>query len=92
MWSVGCMFAELYFRKPIFKGKNPADQVKIILELIGTPNKEDLIASQEGIGKIKKKKNFFNTNFQILLQNYQLPKKKIFKKYFQMQVQKVLIY
>eukprot|EP01080_Neovahlkampfia_damariscottae_P002912 gene2912-4755_t len=63
MWSVGCMFAELYYRKPIFKGKNPADQVRIILELVGTPKKEDLIASQEGIDFVAKlpvtqKKNF----------------------------------
>ena len=79
MWSVGCMFAELYFRKPIFKGKNPADQVKIILELIGTPNKEDLIASQEGIGKIKKKNNFLTQTFRFCCKITSYQKKKFSK-------------
>jgi serine/threonine protein kinase len=50
MWSVGCIFAELYYRKPLFKGQNPADQVRKILELVGTPQK---------IGKFPNLLNFF---------------------------------
>jgi len=36
-WSVGCIFAELLLRKPLFPGGNHIDQLKLIFNLIGTP-------------------------------------------------------
>merc|ERR1719481_1711914 len=36
-WSVGCIFAELLLRKPLFPGGNHIDQLKLIFQLIGTP-------------------------------------------------------
>ncbi|BBN10369.1 cyclin-dependent kinase 12/13 [Marchantia polymorpha subsp. ruderalis] len=36
MWSVGCIFAELLYGKPIFQGKTEADQLHKILELCGS--------------------------------------------------------
>ena len=37
VWSVGCILAEMYLQKPLFPGKNEDDQIKMILELVGTP-------------------------------------------------------
>ncbi|KAJ1476434.1 kinase-like domain-containing protein [Baffinella frigidus] len=42
MWSVGCIFAELLGRKPIFPGKNYKDQIDLIIAILGTPSPEDL--------------------------------------------------
>ncbi|KAG5611506.1 hypothetical protein H5410_022787 [Solanum commersonii] len=38
MWSVGCIFAELLFGKPILPGKNEPEQLNKIFELCGTPD------------------------------------------------------
>jgi serine/threonine protein kinase len=40
MWSVGCIFAELLARKPVFPGRNEIDQLEQIFKLCGTPNPE----------------------------------------------------
>ena len=37
MWSVGCIFAEMIGRKPIFPGKNFVHQLSLIFDVIGTP-------------------------------------------------------
>jgi len=42
VWSVGCIHCELIGRKPIFTGKDHLDQIKKILQVIGTPTEEDL--------------------------------------------------
>jgi mitogen-activated protein kinase 1/3 len=42
VWSVGCILCELIGRKPIFTGKDHLDQIKKILQVIGTPTEEDL--------------------------------------------------
>jgi len=41
-WSVGCIFAELLLRKPLFPGGNHIDQLKLIFNLIGTPKADSL--------------------------------------------------
>ncbi|KAL3835002.1 hypothetical protein ACJIZ3_009738 [Penstemon smallii] len=38
MWSVGCIFAELLYGKPILPGKNEPEQLNKIYELCGTPD------------------------------------------------------
>jgi len=38
IWSVGCIFAELLTRRPIFPGKNYLDQLNLIIRILGTPN------------------------------------------------------
>ncbi|KRX00029.1 Protein kinase-like domain [Pseudocohnilembus persalinus] len=38
MWSVGCIFAELILRTPIFKGQGEMDQLQKIFEVVGTPS------------------------------------------------------
>ena len=37
MWSIGCIFAELLMRKPLFPGKNFVHQLQLIFDVIGTP-------------------------------------------------------
>lgn len=37
MWSVGCIFAELLTREPLFQGKNEVDQLARIFGLLGLP-------------------------------------------------------
>jgi len=38
MWSVGCIFAELLGRKPLFPGKNFVHQLTLIFDIIGSPS------------------------------------------------------
>jgi len=40
MWSVGCIFAELLGRKPLFPGSDHVNQLATILDVIGTPDVE----------------------------------------------------
>ena len=42
IWSIGCIFAEIITRKPLFPGKNVVDQLQIITDLIGTPTADEL--------------------------------------------------
>ena len=39
IWSIGCIFAELLLREPLFMGKNEQDQIDKIFKLTGYPNK-----------------------------------------------------
>ncbi|XP_042304012.1 cyclin-dependent kinase 4 isoform X1 [Sceloporus undulatus] len=41
LWSVGCIFAEMFRRKPLFCGNSEADQLGKIFDLIGLPSEED---------------------------------------------------
>lgn len=41
MWSVGCIFAELFLRKALFAGNYEMDQLAKIFEVIGTPTAEE---------------------------------------------------
>ncbi|KAL9966445.1 hypothetical protein ACROYT_G024519 [Oculina patagonica] len=41
IWSVGCIMAELYNRKPLFEGKSDVDQLHKIFSVIGIPSQSD---------------------------------------------------
>eukprot|EP00366_Plasmodium_knowlesi_P000737 XP_002258234.1 cdc2-related protein kinase 1, putative [Plasmodium knowlesi strain H] len=41
IWSVGCIFAEMILKKPLFIGENEIDQILKILNLLGLPDRED---------------------------------------------------
>jgi len=41
MWSVGCIFAELFTRKPLFPGQYEVDQLAKIFEMLGTPSEAE---------------------------------------------------
>ena len=38
LWSVGCIFAEMLGRKPLFPGKNFVHQLSLIFDVIGSPS------------------------------------------------------
>ncbi len=40
MWSVGCIFAELMLRTPLFKGTSEIDQLGKYFHILGTPTEE----------------------------------------------------
>jgi mitogen-activated protein kinase 1/3 len=42
IWSVGCILCELIGRKALFAGKDHLDQIKKIIEILGTPSSTDL--------------------------------------------------
>ncbi|BBN01631.1 mitogen-activated protein kinase 1/3 [Marchantia polymorpha subsp. ruderalis] len=42
VWSVGCIFMELLNREPLFPGRDYVQQLKLITELIGSPEDSDL--------------------------------------------------
>ncbi|XAR64144.1 Mitogen-activated protein kinase [Bertholletia excelsa] len=42
VWSVGCIFAELLGRKPIFPGTECLNQLKLIINILGSPREDDL--------------------------------------------------
>lgn len=62
VWSVGCIFAEMFFRKPFFPGVDYVNQLKLILAMMGTPSKEyfERVGNQmvrkflEGLPHVKK--------------------------------------
>ncbi|XP_069614702.1 cyclin-dependent kinase 4 [Ranitomeya imitator] len=41
IWSVGCIFAEMFRRKPLFCGNSEADQLCKIFDMIGLPSEEE---------------------------------------------------
>jgi cyclin-dependent kinase len=41
IWSVGCIFAELVNRRPLFSGASEKDQLDKIFKVRGTPDQED---------------------------------------------------
>ncbi|EPS43283.1 hypothetical protein H072_2753 [Dactylellina haptotyla CBS 200.50] len=41
MWSIGCIFAELITKEPLFQGKSEIDQLSKIFELMGVPTDEE---------------------------------------------------
>eukprot|EP00612_Vaucheria_litorea_P001450 CAMPEP_0171456216 /NCGR_PEP_ID=MMETSP0945-20130129/2793_1 /TAXON_ID=109269 /ORGANISM="Vaucheria litorea, Strain CCMP2940" /LENGTH=463 /DNA_ID=CAMNT_0011981599 /DNA_START=157 /DNA_END=1549 /DNA_ORIENTATION=- len=61
MWSVGCIFAEMLGKKPIFPGKNFTHQLNLIFEVLGAPEKDEVsyITGKQAskfLKKIEKKK------------------------------------
>ncbi|CAI0396943.1 unnamed protein product [Linum tenue] len=42
VWSVGCIFMELMDRKPMFPGRDHVHQLRLLMELIGTPTEAEL--------------------------------------------------
>ncbi|XP_063777455.1 cyclin-dependent kinase 6 isoform X2 [Pseudophryne corroboree] len=41
LWSVGCIFAEMFRRKPLFRGNSDVDQLEKIFDVIGLPEEEE---------------------------------------------------
>ncbi len=61
IWSTACIFAELFLRKPLFKGDNVEHQLSLIIDLLGTPS-DDLLSflGLKNPSETKKKFSFEN--------------------------------
>ncbi|KAI9661646.1 MAG: serine/threonine protein kinase, CMGC, CDC2/CDK sub [Bathelium mastoideum] len=42
MWGVGCVFGEMFKRKPILSGTTDLNQAQIIFDLVGSPTEENM--------------------------------------------------
>ncbi|KAI4640603.1 hypothetical protein J4E93_008193 [Alternaria ventricosa] len=42
MWGAGCVFGEMFKRKPILAGQSDIHQAQIIFELVGSPNDDSM--------------------------------------------------
>ncbi|CAN0310747.1 unnamed protein product, partial [Discosporangium mesarthrocarpum] len=42
LWSVGCIFAELLGRQPVFPGKSFIHQLTLIFEVVGSPRPSEV--------------------------------------------------
>ena len=50
IWSVGCIFAEIVTKRPLFPGKNEEDQLTKIFKIRGTPTTEEWPGIQDLAG------------------------------------------
>jgi serine/threonine protein kinase len=41
MWGVGCIYGEMWKRRPLLPGKNEMDQLKRIIDLVGSPSERE---------------------------------------------------
>ncbi|KAJ8267527.1 hypothetical protein COCON_G00126990 [Conger conger] len=41
LWSVGCIFAEMFRRRPLFRGNSDVDQLGKIFDVLGVPSMDD---------------------------------------------------
>jgi serine/threonine protein kinase len=46
VWAVGCVFAEMLIRAPLFRGQSDIDQLRTILTLLGTPSQTNWPAAE----------------------------------------------
>lgn len=44
VWSTGCVIAEFILGQPLFPGENGVDQLVEIIKVLGTPNKDQILA------------------------------------------------
>jgi len=42
MWSIGCIVAEMFMKRALFRGQSSKEQLKLILSILGKPSDEDL--------------------------------------------------
>lgn len=40
-WPIGCIMAEMYLRRPLFRGDSEIDQIFKILQFLGTPKESE---------------------------------------------------
>jgi len=51
VWAVGCIFAEMLGRKALFPGRDYLHQLRLIIDVLGTPSESDLacITNQQAV-------------------------------------------
>ena len=68
MWSVGCIFAELMGRQPIFPGVDSSNQIQLIVDVLGFPKDEVIhkIRSEKAKSYLQRLPKRKPTDFSIL--------------------------
>jgi len=71
VWSLGCILAELIIRRPLFMGENYVEQIDLILEVLGTPSKDDVqfISNRNALRHIQRKERKNPMDFRKLFPN-----------------------
>lgn len=59
VWSMGCIFAEMMSRKPLFPGQDYIDQLHLIMNALGAPNDQELYFLSNA-----RARKFMNAEFQ----------------------------
>ncbi|KAI3704737.1 hypothetical protein L1987_74964 [Smallanthus sonchifolius] len=72
MWSVGCVFAELFIRRPILKGRTEVEQLHKIFMLCGTPPNEYWFKPTLPLAKMSKPRYAYQSSLRERCQ--ELPK------------------
>ncbi|KAK6137366.1 hypothetical protein DH2020_028879 [Rehmannia glutinosa] len=67
VWSVGCILAEIMTREPLFPGKDYVHQLRLITELLGTPDETSLkfLRSDNARRYVKQLPLFPKQNFSV---------------------------
>lgn len=55
MWSIGCIYAEMYKREPFLMGDSEIDEIHKIFKAFGTPDE----STWPGVTKLKEWRNNF---------------------------------
>ncbi len=66
MWSMGCIFAELFLKDTLFRGEDENSQTMLIFNVLGSKKEEDLA----GYNKLKGYNNRFRNITGIGLKSY----------------------
>jgi len=69
VWSVGCIFAELFGRKALFPGKNYLHQLDLILDVLGTPSETQIKGCEKAKTYLKSLQTRSPRNFRSLFPN-----------------------
>ena len=69
MWGVGCVFGEMYKRKPILQGDSDLAQAQLIFNLVGSPNDQSMpgwekLPGCEGIKEWEPRKGALRKSFR----------------------------
>jgi serine/threonine-protein kinase BUR1 len=69
MWGVGCVFGEMFRKRPILAGSSDLNQIKAIFELVGSPTEANMpgwseLPGCEGVKAFKSTRSTLHTVFR----------------------------
>ncbi|KAI9826877.1 MAG: serine/threonine protein kinase, CMGC, CDC2/CDK sub [Thelocarpon impressellum] len=69
MWGVGCVFAEMFVRRPILAGNSDLNQAQIIFDLVGSPTEQNMpgwgsLPGCEGVRQFKSRPSTLSQRFR----------------------------
>lgn len=67
IWSLGCILAELYNRRPLFTGQSDVDQLFKIFDILGLPSEQEW-----PVNSVIALKSFTNANSNLVYKDYRV--------------------